>query len=113
MILAIGTGITDCVTGEILYVETYRAPGKSRGYIGRRAKHVDSEENFVAVFDWLASLLAFEGEEVALMRLNVTETIITADIQLPENRTYVDSYRYNPQSLIRNGKGFMRLSHTT
>ncbi|MBR2129877.1 MULTISPECIES: hypothetical protein [Aerococcus] len=47
------------------------------------------------------------------MRLNVTETIITADIQLPENRTYVDSYRYNPQSLIRNGKGFMRLSHTT
>lgn len=63
IILTIGAGITGYVTGEIHYVETYRAPGESRGYIGRQAKHLDSEENFMAVFDELASLPAFEGKE--------------------------------------------------
>lgn len=63
IILTIGAGITGYVTLKIHYVETYRAPGESRGYIGRQAKHLDSEENFMAVFDELASLPAFEGKE--------------------------------------------------
>ncbi|ALZ87086.1 hypothetical protein APT62_00860 [Aerococcus urinaeequi] len=90
--------ITGCVTGEIRYIETYSVPGESRGYIGRRAHHLDSKEHLIAVFDELANLPEFEGEEIILMSLNVSEEMINADIQLPENREYVDSYRYNPQN---------------
>ena len=89
-----------CVTGELRYIETFRMPGESRGYLGRRSRIMDSEESFKKVWDELREKEEFKGKEIQLKSIYISTRRLSLVIQDPENSKYFDNYVYNGNSLF-------------
>lgn len=89
-----------CATGELRYIETFRMPGESRGYLGRRSRIMDSEESFKKVWDKLKEKEEFKDKEIQLNSIYISTVRIALVIQDPENPKYFDEYVYNGNSLV-------------
>ncbi len=94
------TILYSCVTGELRYIETFRMPGESRGYLGRRSRIMDSEESFKKVWDELREKEEFKGKEIKLNSIYISTERLSLVIQDPENSKYFDEYVYNGNSLL-------------
>lgn len=97
LVLTIIVGLTSyCFfSGEFIYVETFSAPGESRGYIGRKSKILESENHFAEVWNKLENSKKFKGKEISFKSINIQRESINVILQDPENADYYDYYYYN------------------
>ena len=93
-------GIGAFVTGELQFITTIRIGSESRGYLGRRARILDTEKHVSDILDELRTLEPYKNQAVFIENLLINESRITAIIQDPNNASYYDYYIYNGHQLF-------------
>lgn len=89
------------VTKNIRYYEVLSLPGETRGYIGRKSKILESEEDIEQVFDKLKHRKEFKGGSIYFHELSINNRRINAVIQDSNTESNFDNYIYDGTRLFK------------
>lgn len=88
------------ISGRLIFIETLRLPGETRGYFGQNRKLLEDPESLEKIFAELGEKDGLDGDKTKVYSVRVNNRNIHLTVKDSNRDDYYDDYRYNGTALV-------------